>query len=445
MLVIIHGWSDESGSFKPLVRRLVAAGIAQEGVEEIHLGDYLSLDDQVTFDDVATALERAWTRHNLPRGPRGVDVVVHSTGALVIRDWLTRYFEPGKAPIHRLLMLAPANFGSPLAHTGRSLIGRATKGWHGTRLFETGTHILKGLELASPYSAALAGRDQFCTESWYGPGRMLCTVLVGNTGYSGISAIANRPGSDGTVRVSTANLNCARLDADFASDPKQPDYNLTGCNGLTAFGVMDGEDHSSVACKSGGPRHNETLQTIFAALRVDDDDFEAWCDKLAVQTRQLMDKRNARGSQPYYHGYQNTVVHVQDQYGNPVPDYLIELFANDDKGRRNRRLTRQLQEEVIANVHAYSDDAARRSMLINCRQLRALLDRDDDRLNISITASPDINNHDVGFGTYSDKDIGFLSLQRKQMNALFEDNRTLLLTITLRREQSDNVFRLRPY
>ena len=37
---------------------------------------------------------------------------------------------------------------------------------------------------------------------------MLCTVLVGNTGYCSIRSIVNEDGSDGTVRVSTGNVNC---------------------------------------------------------------------------------------------------------------------------------------------------------------------------------------------------------------------------------------------
>ncbi|WVM93258.1 hypothetical protein ULG90_04305 [Halopseudomonas pachastrellae] len=82
----------------------------------------------------------------------------------------------------------------------------AVKGWKGTRLFETGAQILKGLELASSYSWELAEQDLFNADAPLGDGSLLCTVLVGNSGYSGIAAVANKPGTDGTVRVSTANL-----------------------------------------------------------------------------------------------------------------------------------------------------------------------------------------------------------------------------------------------
>lgn len=130
MLIIIHGWSDSYTSFKTLSTKLASPepeGISAD-IRHVRLGDYVSLDDQVNYEDLVEAMERAWVKQKLPKDPQSVDVVIHSTGGLVIRHWLTRYYTPDTAPVKRLLMLAPANFGSPLAHTGRSMIGRALKG-----------------------------------------------------------------------------------------------------------------------------------------------------------------------------------------------------------------------------------------------------------------------------------------------------------------------------
>ncbi|WP_244226472.1 esterase/lipase family protein, partial [Pseudomonas aeruginosa] len=152
-IVIVHGWSDDSKSFRRLAEQLEAwFGSAPT---QIRLADWISLQDDVTYADLAAALDRAWTAQGLSRAPRTVDVVVHSTGALVLRDWLTRHFDPASAPVKRFLMLAPANFGSPLAHKGRSFIGRVLKGWN-RFVGQTGTQVLKGLELGSPYSWQLA-------------------------------------------------------------------------------------------------------------------------------------------------------------------------------------------------------------------------------------------------------------------------------------------------
>ena len=175
----------------------------------ISLADYISMEDEVRFDDIVTAMQAAWDRHGLPTETGSVDAIAHSTGALVIRDWLQRNYEPERAPIKHLLMLAPANFGSPLAHKGRSFIARVYKGFIATRpkgeAFETGTEILKGLELASPYTWGLANRDRFGPDgTMYQPGNVLCTVLVGNTGYRGISSIANEDG----FRWHSPRLDC---------------------------------------------------------------------------------------------------------------------------------------------------------------------------------------------------------------------------------------------
>lgn len=256
-IVIVHGWSDDSKSFRRLAEQLEAwFGSAPT---QIRLADWISLQDDVTYADLAAALDRAWTAQGLSRAPRTVDVVVHSTGALVLRDWLTRHFDPASAPVKRFLMLAPANFGSPLAHKGRSFIGRVLKGWN-RFVGQTGTQVLKGLELGSPYSWQLAERDLFGAEAWYGAGRLLATVLVGNAGYSGVEAIANEAGGDGTVRIATANLNACRLSLELdVSQRARPGWRLEESRGEIAFAIVDGENHASVALKDRGPKNPHTL------------------------------------------------------------------------------------------------------------------------------------------------------------------------------------------
>ena len=130
MIVILHGWSDSSRGFQRFARRVQALGV-EDDIRHVWLGDYVSMDDQVTFDDLAAAMETAWEREGLPKHDRTVDVVVHSTGALVLRHWMTRYRTPENNPVRRVLMLAPANFGSHLAHKGRSFFGRIVKGLSG--------------------------------------------------------------------------------------------------------------------------------------------------------------------------------------------------------------------------------------------------------------------------------------------------------------------------
>ena len=53
----------------------------------------------------------------------GFHVVIHSTGALVVRNWI-RLFRRRPSPIANLVHLAGANFGSGLAHLGQGQAAR---------------------------------------------------------------------------------------------------------------------------------------------------------------------------------------------------------------------------------------------------------------------------------------------------------------------------------
>ncbi len=458
-LVLLHGWNDEGKSFERLVghlRKRLGAG----RIQRIAIGDYLSKDDALRFDDLQAALDRAWTLHGLPRDVASVDLVVHSTGGLVIRDWLVRHFSPDKAPVKHLVMLAPANFGSPLAHMGRSMLGRITNGFFsrqaGQAVLETGANILRGLELASPFSWELAMRDRFAAgESMYAPGRMLCTVLCGNTGYGGIRSLANEEGGDGTVRLATANLNCGHMqiafrekerDAGRVTVPEVVDYRQS--SGRCAFRILDGLDHSAIKLDAAESRlsrgQRDTLALIERALTVDDDAFGDFCDECDAAnqalTRQPGDRRGKAG-------FQNTVVRVRDQFDVPVEDYLIEFY--DPNRPDGGGLARTIHESAIRKVHNYQADTSLRSLYIDTARLYDAVERADTRLGMSITAEPmlDEDEHNArhtpaGFRTLADEDIEDLCLDVDQLRALFQPHRTLLVEICLHRSQADNVFRL---
>ena len=54
-VLIVHGWSDSYQSFQPLKSLLVAAGYE---TTQVFLGNYASMRDDVTFDDLATGLQQ---------------------------------------------------------------------------------------------------------------------------------------------------------------------------------------------------------------------------------------------------------------------------------------------------------------------------------------------------------------------------------------------------
>jgi hypothetical protein len=437
-LAIIHGWSDTWVSFQDLAK-LIRKDLELSPVP-LDLANYVSMDDAVTFDDIVAAMDRAWNDAGLSRKPWEVDVLVHSTGGLVVRDWLTRNFAPDESPIKRLLMLAPANFGSPLAHKGYSFIGRIVKGWSSEKMFQTGELVLKGLEMASPYSWDLAARDRFGKNVWYAKDRILCTVLVGNTGYTGIAAAANVVGGDGTVLVSTANMNAAFLGADFSVDPLHPAYSYQPSNGQAAFAVMDGENHGTIVAKNGGIRNPMTKDNIKSALTVTDDGFLAWCSACQNQTDATMEGGAARD---YTHGYQNTVSLVRDQFGKLVSDYFMEFYAeNDDKDD----VAGFFHGEAMQTGHAFSDNKAYRSLLVDCTRLVSFRASVPNlTLRVSLTAHPEFRqNGHVGYPTFADTDIGAIALDPKMLDMVFQPNRTLLTALTIQRRQTPDVFTFHP-
>lgn len=443
MIVILHGWSDRSSSFKRLAELIATLGLPGP-VAPILLGDYVSMDDDVNFDDIANAMQSAWTDTGLPTAPRSVDLVVHSTGALVARYWMTRQFTPETNPIRRLLMIAPANFGSHLAHKGTSFLGRVVKGFKSKRLFHTGANILAGLELASPFTWELAMVDRFDAQRrWYGPGRVLATVLVGTAGYSGISAAANADGSDGTVLVSTAQLNPATLELDFATNPQQPQPLLRSAHGETAFCRLPKDNHSTAAAKDRGPRNAAAMALIKAALSVTDADFDDHCAQLALHNAQFRREEQNKASTQ---GYQNTVVWVADQFEADVGDYFLEAFAKQVNGNReDRRLTGLIQSEVLNSVHTNDHNPAFRSLKFNCDRLQELLVLANRNLYIAITASPEIaDTKTVGYSTVSYNDIGSIEITPSEMGRIFVPDRTLLVRLKLRREQVAGLVGFKP-
>lgn len=441
--VIVHGWSDESSSFKKLAHFL--SDNLGANIISINLGDWLSMNDDVTYQDLAEAMNRAWREHGLSTNKRTANVVVHSTGALIVREWMTTYYTAESVPIKRFLMLAPANFGSPLAHKGRSFIGRAVKGW-GNDGFETGKNILKGLELASPYTWNLAHKDLFTDTAWYGAGKILATVLVGNKGYGGMRAIANEEGSDGTVRISTANLNSMkiRIELDVDQTPKNP--TLMQSNGQIAFGILDGINHTTITLSEAKNINKENVleKLILKSLSVTDNDFSMvgssfpWQDEINVLVGDTA-KTSPR--------MQNAVVRVGDNLGNKIDDYFVEFYRT---ARNDQAFEYELYTKFLDTVHTYCDDGSYRSLYLNIGELKRINKIEAmaiDELFVSISAQPVYlettkKNQPVGYAPVDSGASGGLKLNQTQIEQFFQPHRTVLIDVVLTRALSGDVFKL---
>jgi hypothetical protein len=358
-VLIVHGWSDKSDSFHALARFLGRNGYQ---TRSLWLGDYESMVDDVRVQDVAIRMADVIDQR-IASGDldASFDMLVHSTGGLVARAWLTTRYHGAadKCPVKRLVMLAPANYGSKLAAVGKSMLGRLVKGAkHG---FHTGTSMLNDLELSSPFQWELAQRDVLAAPGgdagrYYGGDRVWPFVIVGTRGYTGLlRQIANENGSDGTVRVCAANLNARGVTIDFREqDPEKImrrwDLRLE-CP--VPLAVLPTRTHGSIVdpdreepgnqegiVESDGEKR-QLGALILEALGCASFDIyraigERW-DRLSEATAarsmpspgdpDAPEDPQAEGC----HQYMQLNAYVVDDHGKPVPDYFLEFFSNRDR------------------------------------------------------------------------------------------------------------------
>lgn len=398
-VVILHGWSDTSESFKPLARFLKRNGF---DAHPIYLGDYVSLNNDVRIEDVAKRMEEAVRAAQRKRGAgrlgRTFDLIVHSTGGLVARQWIAGFYQDRPCPVQNLLMLAPANFGSALAHLGRSMLGRIAKGWRTG--FETGDEMLRALELGSPFQWELAQQDLFVPEgrdpgsvaALYGADKVRPFVLIGTYPYQAlVNRLTNENGSDGTVRVAAGNLNCQGRTVDFSAGPdalENPvitDWVRRGDDGTHfPIAVLADRTHGTIV-DPGGRGGSEELagqlgRLILQALRANAGSYARVADdwqQVSMTTRRLalndVERKRLFGKEACdaqcYHEHFQVVVRAEDEFGTAIPDYFVRFV------KRPSRLLRALadldgpsvyfHDEVLADTHTHRRSPEHRCFYID--------------------------------------------------------------------------------
>jgi len=449
-VVILHGWSDESSSFQALANFLENEGFT---TRPIFLGDYLSMHDEVTLPDLGRAMGRALADAGIPQERHSFDLLVHSTGGLVGREYLRQACQtadgrrdPRLTPIRRFVFLAPANFGSPLAHIGKSMLGRLFKGWDWDRPLETGREVLRALELASPYSAGLALDDRFDPDfPVFSPEHTLATVMTGTVSYPNrLKRIVHENGSDGTVRVSTANLNAARLKVRFADPSKEPEVEVLRQNGPEIPLAVFRRDHGNIIDPNERKQRADYRETLLRALRVTRDGFAAHREACAAITDKTYaaGMRGPKRDRKYYHRYMNVVFYVHDQFGGAVDDYFVEFYQ--EHGDDDDEVFEKMNREVLENVHVNSTHRAWRNLYFDLDDLQSMiLDRGGEvSMSLVAAAISDL----VGYANPPNLPaVGGAPVFGGGAHACFFPNQTLLVDIEVTRTQSPAVFTLTPF
>ena len=372
-VVLLHGYSSNADSLGPWRDALLGRDYS---IEDIRLGDYISLSNEITLRDIAEGFDRA-LREQVGLAPdEEFDAIVHSTGSLVVREWLVSY-EGRRRRLKHLIGLAPANFGSPMAHRGRSVLGAVWKGGRndigGGDFLEPGDRILSALELGSSYTWDLAHRDLLAPadvdrgaagdslKPIYSdhPDTPYPFVFIGTKQYRFMNLVIHEDGYDGTVRWAGAALDTRKLVIDLTRLPPP---------GATEPIPDDERVHEA-------PRASTWIPLVFAdglnhstILKDPDDLIEPVIDALAVHDAagyRAWKAAHSGGARPDKE-WQQFVVRVVDERGDPVPDYYIAMGTGE--GEQFKPL-----EEFSVDVHQYREDPSFRCFHVNIDDIRPRL------------------------------------------------------------------------
>ena len=433
-VIILHGWSDTADSFGSLAQFLRER---QFSVVDIWLGEYLSMNDEITLYDLGAAFQRALAANKISQERHAFDLVVHSTGGLVAREYLVQQCagDATRTPVKHLCMLAPANFGSPLAKMGKSLVGRLVKGWDWDHFGQTGTRILDALELGSPYSWTLADQDLFDPKfPVFQPSNTMATVMVGTIGYdNALRASLHENGSDGTVRVATANLNARRFDLVFESTERPVLVERKRSFDEVAFAVF-ARNHTSIHEPTSADDGWAT--TLVCALATEPDSYAAHCTACSAVTAATFGAVPARKiNRDWFHEYQHVVTRVHDQFGHPIPDYVLEFYQ--ERGDADDDVFAKLHNEILEKITTNDRDHSYRTFFFDVTDLRAFIDSQGARVDMSLSAAHVserilYRNPKAGVRVFGSKDRTFIC-----------PNAPVLVDMQLYRDSTDEVFALK--
>ncbi|WP_430735337.1 hypothetical protein [Halodesulfovibrio aestuarii] len=436
-ILFVHGWNvhnlNSYGELPEAIQKAAPNGMNIE-IHNIHLGRYINFHDEVTLDDVARAFDLA--RRDCI-GDASFSCITHSTGGPVVRLWLHLFYgllgDFDNIPLQHLIMLAPANNGSPLAALGKSTAARIFK-----RLFEgvePGAGLLTWLQLGSQ-----GQRELNLGSMEYSPADHGCYpfVLTGETidhhFYDFLNSYLVEPGSDGVVRVSGANMNYKHIKLVQNGSELVDGYDgrnvalLEPSSGIKAspeapLVVVRGASHSGKdigimrSITEDNYEQKTVVEHILRCLSVRcSDDYQQLTDDFKALTTEVQLEEGETENQ-----HCAFVFRVWDDRNNAIEDFDMLLLAESDyhpgKLPKGFFQDRQFNKQSKALIY-----------YLNYSQLK-----DVSHLGFRINARPD-----SGFSYYLP--IEFRS-DGHAVSEFLQPNQTVFIDVTIKRFVDKEVFR----
>ncbi|MBF0275791.1 MAG: hypothetical protein HQK84_11230, partial [Nitrospinae bacterium] len=440
-----------------------------DSVKEIDLSRWISLSDGVSLDDVSFAMQRA-LRLQFPELLKdGFNVVIHSTGALVVRNWI-RKFSPKPSPINNLVYLAGANFGSGLAHIGKGQLSR----W-GRLIFNgtgCGTKILNELEFGSWKTIDLQRSFLHEESDMYYKYKVQEFCMNGSQTLPALRLIPIRyikeDSADNTVRTSSCNLNFNYISvipttmahqvskkaiAEFMEqrlDNKKVEHEhyefdlscLAENREPVPFAVLYETAHfgEDIGIVDGKDNRNEVIPLVVKALKTPSaiEDYRKTAQEFTQVTAFTFERVSKLTStilewdkQAQYEGHAQLIFRLQDQFGNPVEDFDIMINSGEKKEGF------YLLENLVEDKH--NNDHDKGSITFYLRTQKFENNTWKELLENVMPTNLEITGHEA-----SSDDINYLpltiSLTPEQIRKVIQSFRTTIFDITLLRLPSEKVF-----
>src|SRR4051794_16174782 len=111
-VLLVHGYSAESARDEPAEVARIFGNLPHDlkarlnpQLFDLNISRYISLDDGVDLEDITLAFDRALKKDFAVLFKDGFNAIIHSTGALVLRNWVRRC-SPRPSPCRRIVHLA---------------------------------------------------------------------------------------------------------------------------------------------------------------------------------------------------------------------------------------------------------------------------------------------------------------------------------------------------